>query len=313
MKKNNHKKESARTAVSVLINKKEGLKLKGEMHNSNGNRILSTLNLCQHFDAFNGNLPFDMVMPIVMFLDIQTNMQLQVTSKIWYSTLNNFNLDYWHSFSFQLHPNLPQQLDSDRFAKLKNAKFLLEYPRKGSKKTLKDQSLKRIKNICAQIYSDMTWKQKQLEYLSIEIPREYDMQSKFFNRTKQLKNLITNTISSQDNLQQLCLSNLGRLNILEFVKFEGLQSILIWGCSNMEDDVLLKISQNSPFLRELILDRPNVIDSSNWDYSNVGVSAILRNCAALECLEIGNDNYYNCNYCHYCHRNHYYYYYFNLS
>jgi hypothetical protein len=53
---------------------------------------------------------------------------------------------------------------------------------------------------------------------------------------------------------------------------------------------LIKISQNSPCLKDLILFQTDISDDDDnykGNYSNIGVSAILQNCSTLECLELG--------------------------
>lgn len=124
-----------------------------------------------------------------------------------------------------------------------------------------------------------------------------------------MKTVIMNIINIQENLHQLCLCGLTALNLLECVQFRGLYSIFING-SYVSDEVLMKISTNSPLLRDLILSdtvtnndtksgddesydfvayhssyRGNQMDS----YSNIGVAAILQNCTALESLELGGN------------------------
>jgi hypothetical protein len=82
-----------------------------------------------HFNVFNEDVPFELIMNILGFLDnnIKTNLQLQLISKRWYLTAIDSNQAVWQSFFFRVHHHLPEQLNSDRFLQLKRARFFIGY------------------------------------------------------------------------------------------------------------------------------------------------------------------------------------------
>jgi hypothetical protein len=226
-----------------------------------------------HFNVCNEDVPFDLIMNILGFLDnsIKTNLQLQLVSKRWYLTAIDSNQEIWQSFCFKAHHHLPKQLAFERFSQLKRARFFLGYIPENYEGS-------------ALLYSPMPSKDNKLEYVCFES----DPDDCVLGAEEPLKKIITNITNAQQNLQQLCLCGLSNLN-LDCLQFQGLISIFISECS-VEDEVLIKISQNSPCLKDLILFQTDTSDEDDnyiGNYSNIGVRAILQNCTGLECLELG--------------------------
>jgi hypothetical protein len=165
-----------------------------------------------------------------------------------------------------------------------------------------------MENINAQIqhYEDIIpriSKRNRLKYLCIESNNYTNWEKDGFS-DEFIVSVIMNMINIQDNLEQLCLCGLTGFNLRECVRFEGLLSLFITGCY-VFDEVLIKISSKAPLLRDLILSSTTIIDPDNDDdydlhnslyynggdsYSNIGVNAILQNCTALECLELGGNS-----------------------
>jgi hypothetical protein len=259
-------------------------------------------NIGYHFNVDNVDIPLDLIPKILGFLDMssfQSHLQLQLISKRWFLTSTDPIQEIWHSFLFKFQDEqVSKPLDLDRFKEVKNIKFFV-----AGDISVDDNISSRIS------------KHNHLEYLCIEGNTEASKGNTYESVGKELKifenedivEVLMSTINT-DNLQQLCLCGLRGFNLLEYVQFQGLLSIFITGCY-VSDDILVKISLNSPLLRDLILsnttkvyhpptlydddgeysDDGNTLDS----YSNIGVTAILQNCTALECLELGGERHWD--------------------
>lgn len=96
---------------------------------SNAGKVKGSINsnLGLHFNLRNGDIPYHLILRMLEFLDnsLNTNLQLQLMSKRWYLTATDSMQDVWHSLLFRVHKHLPEQLLSEKFGRLKNAKFFI--------------------------------------------------------------------------------------------------------------------------------------------------------------------------------------------